>query len=289
MISLLLFMALVGPAEQVDMMLGPCAQVVPTLDVAEVQLVLSADQASSVAAVDAIIRWDPSELELLEAVPGPGPWFVTGFLDDPDGINTDIDDGLALYTALSPPQSAIVLPPDLVVATFRFRVMRRGNVELLDTSGVHASSKVVGTSPGQIITGLLERPSAIHTEAGTWTDLGGGTPGSNGTPTLAGTGDLVECAPTTITLTQAPPSTLTAAWISFAPVPFAALGGTVHAHPYATQLFFNTSASGSFQATTGWPGGLPPGTDVWFQFLVHDPTVPGAITLSNGLRATTPL
>lgn len=288
MTPLLILLASLGMSEPVDMMLGPCAQVVPTLSIAEVQLVLSAEQASSVAAVDAILRWEPDELELIEVVPGAGPWFLTGFFNDPDDINADIYDGDALYTALSPLAAPLTLPPSLVVATFRFKVMRKGSVELLDSMGTFGSSKVVGITPGQIITGLLDRPANIFTEVGTWTDLGGGTAGLAGTPTLTGTGDLIECLPVTLTLVDAPPSALTLAWISFASAPFPALGGTVYAFPYASQIFLPMNGAGGFQGTTDWPGGLPPQTDVWFQFVVQDLSVPDGLTLSNGLLATTP-
>ena len=37
-----------------------------------------------------------------------------------------------------------------------------------------------------------------------------------------------------------------------------------------------------------WPPGLPTGSEVWFQFLVEDGSTAAGITLSNGVRATTP-
>jgi hypothetical protein len=62
----------------------------------------------------------------------------------------------------------------------------------------------------------------------------------------------------------------------------------VHTFPFTSQVLFFADAGGRFQATTTWPLGIPPATDAWFQFLVEDPSVVFGITLSNGLRATTP-
>ena len=72
-----------------------------------------------------------------------------------------------------------------------------------------------------------------------------------------------------------------------APTPFAALGGTVHAFPFANQLPFNADAAGTFTGATTWPAGLPMGTEIYFQFIVQDLSVPDGLTLSNGLKATT--
>lgn len=121
-----------------------------------------------------------------------------------------------------------------------------------------------------------------------WADLGGGTVGSAGSPALVGGGSLVGGTPASVTLTNAPPSALLLAWVSFAPVPFAAAGGTVHAYPFSNQLMFAADGSGAFVGATVWPMGVPSGVGVWFQMLVQDGSVPAGFTLSNGLRGTTP-
>ena len=121
-----------------------------------------------------------------------------------------------------------------------------------------------------------------------WTDLGGGTSGSVGDPTLVGTGTLFEGAPTSLELSGAPPGALMLAWIAFASVPFPALGGTVHASPAANQLLFVADGGGGFGATVPWPEDVPAGTQVWFQFVVEDPGVLFGLTLSNGVVATAP-
>lgn len=119
-----------------------------------------------------------------------------------------------------------------------------------------------------------------------WEDLGGGSPGSAGTPALTGSGALTAGSSTSLALADAPPAALMLAWVSFAPVPFAAVGGTVYAFPYATQLFFAADGLGEWSVNTAWPGGLPPGTEVWFQMIVQDGSVVDGLTLSNGLKAT---
>ena len=67
-----------------------------------------------------------------------------------------------------------------------------------------------------------------------------------------------------------------------------ALDGTVHAFPFANQIVFFANPSGVFVGATAWPVGIPSGTQVFFQFLVQDFSSIHDITLSNGLRATTP-
>ncbi len=119
-----------------------------------------------------------------------------------------------------------------------------------------------------------------------WVDLGGGSSGVAGPPTLTGGGTLTAGGPVSLALTDAPPSAPMLAWVSFAPTPFGALGGTVHAFPYASQLFLGADGAGDWGATTTWPA-VPVGTQVWFQFIVQDASVPDGLTLSNGLRATT--
>ena len=125
-------------------------------------------------------------------------------------------------------------------------------------------------------------------EAGPWTNIDGGTVGVDGTPWLYGTGDLVGGTAASVSLTNAPPSALALAWVSLAPAPFPALGGTVYAYPYATQFAVFTDAVGRFSGATTWPVGIPPGTEVWFQFVIEDLSTLHGITLSNGLHAITP-
>ena len=121
-------------------------------------------------------------------------------------------------------------------------------------------------------------------DAQAWTNLGGGSEGFDGVPFLTGAGSLVGGTPASVTLSHAPAGVQMLAWVSFGPTPFAAIGGTVHAFPYSTQLFLVADATGGFVGATTWPEG----TQVWFQFVIEDVTSLYGLTLSNGVRATTP-
>jgi len=121
-----------------------------------------------------------------------------------------------------------------------------------------------------------------------WEELGGGTTGAGGQPTLAGFGSFVAGTPVSLTLTDAPPAAPMLAWVSLGATPFPALGGTAHALPYALELLLSADGEGGAGLGTTWPVGIPTGTPLWFQFIVLDATAPPGLTLSNGLLATVP-
>ena len=123
---------------------------------------------------------------------------------------------------------------------------------------------------------------------GLWEDLGGGITGINGVPQLTGSGPLVGGTVATLDLVNAPPSTLMLAWMAFAPSNIPYFGGTVFTLPFNTQLIVPSSPAGTFSASTVWPIGVPANTNVWFQFAMQDLSVVQGITISNGVKATTP-
>ncbi len=129
---------------------------------------------------------------------------------------------------------------------------------------------------------------SVTGDVGSWEDLGGGSPGAFWIPTLEGSGPLVTGGTVSMDLSNATPGGPVLAWISLAPVPLSALGGTVHAHPFTSQIFASANGSGQVNSSTTWPSGIPSGTSITFQFIVQDTTVPDGLTLSNGVRATTP-
>jgi len=157
MIPSLLLLAALAPAD-VDMTLTPSSQTEPLGCIAEIDLVLSASAATSVATVDVILSWDPTKLTLIQAIPGDEDWFAAAFLNDPDGINDDVTDGDALFTALPNPAIPLALPPDLVVATFQFTVLDDGVVEMLPSLGTYGLTRVLGTTPGVELTGVIAPP-----------------------------------------------------------------------------------------------------------------------------------
>ena len=112
--------------------------------------------------------------------------------------------------------------------------------------------------------------------------------GSNGAPTLVGSGSLIAGQPATLLLTQAPPSGLVLAWFGLQSNPASFFGGAIYPLPPLNQLFFFSNFLGSLQLQTPWPSGIPAATEIWFQFLLDDPSVIYGITLSNAVKATTP-
>jgi hypothetical protein len=114
---------------------------------------------------------------------------------------------------------------------------------------------------------------------GAWTDLGGGTSGTAGTPRLVAGGTLFAEASTMFALEDSPRDAPFIVWVSLTPVPFPALGGTVHAYPFVHQVLLWTDATGSFGAALAWPTLVPSGTEVWFQCLVQDAAVPAGLSL----------
>ena len=159
------------------------------------------------------------------------------------------------------------------------------------------STAVALSDDGSVVVGAYD-PDGISFSAGyiallnpyiePWTDLGGGIAGINGVPQLSGDGNLVGGTTVTLNLVNAPPSTTMLAWMAFAPSNIPYFGGTVFTLPFNTQIIVPSSPAGTFSASTTWPIGVPQGTDVWFQFAMQDLSVVQGITISNGVKATTP-
>ena len=203
MATLLALLLVLG---QVDLPLAPQSQFAPAGTIVTVDLRAEAGSAASVAAIDAILSWNPAELQFIGPLPGSFTWFISGFLPDPDGINADVTDGSALYTALAPLATPLVLPPDIVVASFQFKILTGGHVTLLPSLGTFGKTRVVSTTPGVEITGAISGPVCIGIP-GTWTDLGyGGIAGVTGVPVLTGSGPQACEANTIISLTNAKPN-----------------------------------------------------------------------------------
>ena len=121
-----------------------------------------------------------------------------------------------------------------------------------------------------------------------WQDLGGGTIGVAGQPTVVGGGPLTGGATATIDLSNAPPAAAMLGWLSFVGAPIAAIGGTIHANPPANQFLFFANALGELNLALPWPTSIPPGTEAYVQFIVQDFTSIHGLTLSNGVKLTTP-
>lgn len=124
----LVIVAPTARAGLVDIFWAPEAQTVARCDIVEIQLVTASDDDAEQPfnALDAIVSWNPARLEFIELVDSGAPLVFSGFPPDQDGINDDIFDGEALYTALGQPTNPPVAPPApdrLIVTTFRFRAI----------------------------------------------------------------------------------------------------------------------------------------------------------------------
>ena len=123
---------------------------------------------------------------------------------------------------------------------------------------------------------------------GLFVDLGGAVAGVDGLAQLTAKGPLTPGSTLTLALTHAPPTAPAILWISFSSVPVPAFGGTLYAVPMAAQFLFLSDASGQFSISAPWPPAVPAGTNIYFQFLLRDVTVPAGVTLSNAVTAATP-
>jgi hypothetical protein len=137
----------------VDMKQSPLAQVVPVGSVVSVKILVNSPALVGQPwdSLDAIVTWDPTRMALIGSTQiGAGaPFFLTGFLPDPDGINTNLTDGMVLFTALGLPGSQITAPPaptELVVTTLQFLALATTPstpVDFLPTFGTFGKTRVL--------------------------------------------------------------------------------------------------------------------------------------------------
>ncbi len=131
---------------------------------------------------------------------------------------------------------------------------------------------------------------ACTADAGFWDDLGGAsTSPLYGDPQLMGAGPLTVGTFNPVSISSVRPNALMLVWFALNPsAPFAAIGGTVHAFPFNSQFFVASNTFGQFSAAASWPPGVPSATEVYFQFIIDDPSSIHDIVISNGIRGTTP-
>lgn len=126
----------------VDLSFSPAAPEASVGDIIEIQLMAtpSAATAADIGALDALVLYDASRLQLLgsDQATADYAWFIAGFGPDPDGINTDLGDGDAIFTALAQFTLAATVQPgqSLRVTTLRFQALApaAGTVISLGTS-----------------------------------------------------------------------------------------------------------------------------------------------------------
>ena len=157
-------------ARSADVLLDPAAQSVAIGSIVEVRVELSgsAGLPQSFDVVDVIFSWDPTVLDLIEASQSGADYvfFVSGFLPNPDGINTNLDDGLAMFTGLGPPGLPQVAPPSpqtKTVTTLRFQTLSRTPetvVDIVPAFGTFSLTRVLLT--GANVTGSIDSMALIE-------------------------------------------------------------------------------------------------------------------------------
>lgn len=161
-----------------------------------------------------------------------------------------------------------------------------GGAEYGNSVGLSDLSILVGSplsNTGQTDSG---KATLIAAEA-RWTDLGYALAGTNGDPILVGDGSLHAGCPMSIQLSSArlfAPSTLV---FGITQLVFPFKGGTLVPTP---TWFLPLFSDGLGQANIGlvWPGGVPPGLTISFQFWISDNAGPAGFAASNGLSVVTP-
>ncbi|MCB9916711.1 MAG: hypothetical protein H6828_16435 [Planctomycetes bacterium] len=158
-------------AQTVDLAFDPADQLVQVGDAVEVRLLVLASGVASVdfAALDALLDYDPNHLLLLgvDDTLAAEPWFASAFLPDPDGINADLTDGQALYTALCPPGAPATAPPGgAIVTTFQFLALQETPgtvVSLLPALGAFGTTAVYAyDGPNTELTGDLSSTALVR-------------------------------------------------------------------------------------------------------------------------------
>jgi len=149
-----------GPLEacaQVSLSFNPSAAAGPIDGIVKIDVVATADVGAdnAIGALNVLFTWDPTRLDFLGIDDSNAgyDWFSEGFFTDPDGINADLADGDALYTALArfdgPP--AVATPePGLIVTSLCFKITNGGpdiDVECLESLGEFGQTRVLAFSP----------------------------------------------------------------------------------------------------------------------------------------------
>lgn len=169
--ALLLIASPWAAAQTVDLSLSPPLTVASVGEHVELQLWVHSSTLLDLdyAAIDAVLDYDPNFLLLagVDDTLADEPWFFSGFLPEPDGINADLTDGDALYTALCGPGTpATATPAGERVTTLRF-------IALQETPGTsvsfHPSLGTFGVTevydyhvPGGTLTGDISSSATVR-------------------------------------------------------------------------------------------------------------------------------
>jgi len=125
--------------------------------------------------------------------------------------------------------------------------------------------------------------SSVVPKDATWTNLGHGKLGSNGTPVLVGTGEISPHSTNQLALTRDAPLATAYIVLGLSEVDLPFKGGTLV--PSMDLLFpVPTDAEGAATLPFVWPNGAPAGTTFYLQVWTHDEHAVLGLSASNGLR-----
>jgi hypothetical protein len=138
-----------------------------------------------------------------------------------------------------------------------------------------------------VLAGVAANQSlTVSSSALTWELLGFAKAGSNGLPSLTGSGPLSAGSLDQLDLTSAAPSSAATLVFGLAALNVAFKGGTLVPSP-TLLVALPTSPVGSTSLPFLFPPGVPPGISLFFQFWISDPGATKGLSASNGIRGVT--
>ena len=126
--------------------------------------------------------------------------------------------------------------------------------------------------------------SVLITLPDSFNDLGGGTLGTLGIPTLEGYGWLNPGMSAGLSLENAATGSVAVLTYGGTYTPTPLFGGIVGPLPADGFLFFPTGAAGEVDFTFTWPVTMPSGVQLYVQYGILDASATGGISLSNTVR-----
>jgi len=122
-----------------------------------------------------------------------------------------------------------------------------------------------------------------------WCDLGKGCAGEGGKqPLLSGTGNLTGGSQFSIKTSHAKPNAMAAIMLGASRADIPLFGCTLVPLPAPIDFSFPLNASGEFSLVSTWPNGVVPGTELFWQTWVVDPTGAFGMSSSNALSSKSP-
>jgi hypothetical protein len=153
-----------------------------------------------------------------------------------------------------------------------------------------SGNALVASAPAHDVLGLANAGVAyayLIAWAGTWTDVGAGLRGTNGIPSLEGSGALQPGLPVTLSLTTARPFSLAPLVVGLSNLSAPFKGGVMVPSPnFIFPLFTNFFGEATFGGL--WPAGVPSGFTTYFQWWIQDPAGPQGYAASNAVAGTAP-